>query len=306
MPQLTADLLLLLITVVWGSSFVIVKGAIATMTPMYFIAVRFLIAGLVLLVWHIVRAGPKEWRRASREFYAGSLVTGLVLFFSYATQTLGLVTVAAGKAAFLTGLYVVIVPIASRALLREVPDRASVTGVLLATAGLGLLSLKLPFQVAYGDILMFLCAFGFALHILLISRYSGHGDPIFFTALQILVVSAGSFVYAFAFERPLSVPSGAWGPMLFTALFCTSLAFLTQSAVQRYTSATHTALIFSAEPVFGAVFAWYLGGETLLAREMVGAVCILIGMLVSELGGSRAADKARQKRSTDEGSRSAP
>lgn len=284
MPQLTADLLLLLVTLVWGSSFVIVKDAIATMAPMTFIAVRFLIAGLVLLVWHIVRAGPRDWPRATREFYVGGILTGLVLLFSYATQTLGLLTVAAGKAAFLTGLYVVIVPVASRALLRATPDRASVIGVILATAGLGLLSLKLPVQVAPGDILVFLCAFGFAAHIMLISRYSGYGDPVFFAAIQLLVVSAGSFIYALIGERPLAVPPGAWTSILFTALACTSFAFLTQTAVQRYTSATHTALIFSGEPVFGAVFAWWLGGEVLLTREIVGAGCILMGMLVSELG----------------------
>lgn len=324
MSQLTADLLLLLVTLVWGTTFVIVKQAISAMGPLTFVAVRFFIAGAILIAWHVFRAGRppvavrrgagpasgsglqarevcadrlpgttepvppaktlNAWYNASREFYAGAVLTGLALFFAYATQTLGLVTVASGKAAFITGLYVVMVPIASRAILRAAPDRNSVIGVILATSGLGLMSLKLPLQVAAGDFLVFLCAIGFAAHILLVSRYSEHGDPVLFAGVQLLVVSAGSFICAIIFERPLLVPPGAWGPVLFTALAATSFAFLTQSAVQRYTSATHTALIFSAEPVFGALFAWLMTGEILVAREIAGAVFILTGMLVSESG----------------------
>jgi len=218
----------------------------------------------------------------SREFLVGALITGAALFFSYATQTLGLVTVAAGKAAFITGLYVVIVPVASRAILHSSPDRASIIGVALATVGLGLISLKLPLEIAPGDFLVFLCAIGFSAHILLLGRYSGRGSTVLLAAIQILVVSVGAFIYALIAERPLVVPSGAWVAILFTAIVATSFAFLAQTAVQRYTSATHTALIFSMEPVFGALFAWLMAGEMLSPREIGGAVCILGGMLVSE------------------------
>ncbi|MEX0975319.1 MAG: DMT family transporter [Bacillota bacterium] len=316
MSQLTADLLLLLVTLAWGTTFVIVKETIAEMGPLTFIAVRFLIAGLVLLLWYVttkMRGGGGAGRRGrtdvaaetlsaassdgacstvfgessrgfSCEFLLGAVLTGFALFFSYATQTLGLVTVAAGKAAFITGLYVVIVPVAARAFLKASPDRASVAGVILATIGLGLLSLKLPLQVAPGDFLVFLCAIGFSAHILLVGHYSERGNTVLFAAIQLLVVSAGSFVYAAIMERPLVVPPTAWGAILFTAIAATSFAFLAQTAVQRFTSATHTALIFSAEPVFGAIFAWLVAGEVLAAREIVGAICILTGMLVSESG----------------------
>ncbi len=310
MSQLVADLLLLFVTLAWGTTFVVVKNTIETMGPLTYLAVRFLIGGLVLLLWHLVKAGrpgarnAKEtgassasrretsragglppghaWHEASREFYIGGLLTGLALFFSYATQTLGLVTVAAGKAAFITGLYVVIVPIASRALVREAPDRATIVGVILATIGLGLMSLNLPFQVARGDFLVFLCAVGFSAHIILVGRYSGRGDTVLYTAVQLLVVALASGVGALITERPLVIPASAWPAILFTSIVTTALAFLVQSMVQRYTSATHTALIFSAEPVFGALFAWLLAGEVLLPREMGGAGLILAGMLVAE------------------------
>lgn len=315
MSQIAADLLLLFVTLIWGTTFVVVKNTIETMGPLTYIAIRFLIAGLALLAWHVVKAGKPRirtgaadadgsaqpagapsldsrrsrglppgyaWYEESRQFYAGCVLTGLALFFSYATQTLGLVTVAAGKAAFITGLYVVMVPAASRAITRAAPDRATILGVLLATAGLGLMSLRLPFQMATGDLMVFLCAVGFTAHILLVDRYAERGDTVLFVAVQLLVVSAASFVYAAVAERPICIPVGAWPAILYTALLATAFAFLMQSAVQRYTSATHTALIFSAEPVFGAFFAWWLAKETLLAREIVGAGLIMAGMLVAE------------------------
>lgn len=318
MSQIVADLLLLSVTLAWGTTFVIVKNTIEAMGPLTYLAIRFLIAGLMLAAWYVARArklralgvgsgsrlalpaslpSPQPGMHArgggSGQFWIGGILTGLALFFSYATQTLGLMTVAAGKAAFITGLYVVIVPVASRALMREALDRATVLGVILATLGLGLMSLKLPFQIAAGDFLVFLCAVGFAAHILLVDRYSGRGDTVLFAAVQLLVVAGMSFILAAAMERPIAIPSGAWPAIIFTSLVATAFAFLTQSAVQRYTSATHTALIFSAEPVFGALFAWWLANEVLLAREIVGAALILAGMVVSEvrsLGGRQACE----------------
>ncbi len=168
----------------------------------------------------------------------------------------------------------------------------------LATVGLGFMSLEFPFRVAAGDLLVFLCALGFAAHILLVDSYSKGNDPVLFAAVQLLVVSGGSFAAALFLERPLYVPPGAWGTIVFMALLATSFTFLTQSAVQRYTSATHTALIFSAEPVFGAVFAWFLAGEVLSLREIVGAGLILAGMLVSELGPVLSGEAGQEARRT--------
>lgn len=308
MSQLTADLLLILVTVIWGTSFVIVKDTISVMGPLTYIAVRFLVAALVLGVWYLLterrgvrsRAGQPEGSASqssgalqssgtvggtgvSREFLIGGLLTGLALFASYVTQTLGMVTVPAGKAAFITGMYVVMVPIASQVMLRAAPDRASIIGVALATIGLGLMSLNLPLEIAPGDFLVFLCAIGFAAHIILLGRYSRTGSVVLLTVIQLAIVSVCSFIWAAFTERPLRVPAESWGAIVFTAVASTSFAFLAQTAAQRYTSPTHTALIFSAEAVFGAFFAWLWLGETLSGREIAGAAFILCGMLVSEL-----------------------
>lgn len=308
MPQIFANLLLLLVTVIWGTTFVLVKGAIESIKPFTFLAVRFFIGGLFLLLWLIARnwwlsnttqtgtidsptienqfgvcGNSQVCERSPGESVKGSLITGITLFLAYATQTFGLLTVPAGKAAFITGLSVVMVPVASAFLLKTVPDRNTATGVILATIGLGLMSLVFPFRIEIGDLLVFLCAIGFAAHILLVGRYSKGNDPVVFAAIQLIVVAIGSFFAAFLLERPLSVPRETWGAIIYTAIIATAITVLIQSSVQRYTSATHTALIFSAEPVFGALFAWFMLGEVLSSREMAGAVLILAGMVVSEI-----------------------
>ncbi len=292
MSPLIADGLLILVTLVWGSTFVVVKNAVETMGALTFIAVRFFIAGIALLVWYALRPGRLRFA-VPPSLYWGGLFAGLALCFSYIAQTLGLITVSAGKAAFITGLYVVIVPVASRVLFKTASDVGSIVGVTLAALGLGLLSLTLPFSIAPGDFLLFLCSIGFAAHILIVGVYGDRGSPVLFSAVQLLVVSVICFFLALVFERPLSVPRGTWGSIVYMALAATSFAFLTQSAVQRFTSATHTALIFSAEPVFGALFAWLATGETLSSKELAGAAFVLLGMLVSEAGVFRQAQSRR-------------
>jgi drug/metabolite transporter (DMT)-like permease len=312
MPQILADALLLFVTVIWGTTFVLVKGAISSVRPFTFLAVRFAIGGISLLLWLFVRkirvsgraqanaviggmepvkshgdtiisADSTVLAKSSGWFVKGAIITGITLLLAYATQTFGLLTVAAGKAAFITGLSVVIVPVASAFLLKTAPNRSTAMGVILAATGLCLMSLTLPFRVEYGDLLVFLCAIFFAAHILLVGTYSRENDPVVFAAIQLIVVAAGSFAAAMLLERPLSVPREAWGAIIYTATVATAVTVLIQSAVQKYTSATHTALIFSAEPVFGAIFAWMMLGEILSPREMAGAVLILSGMLVSEI-----------------------
>ncbi len=308
MPQIFANLLLLLVTIIWGTTFVLVKEAISSIKPFTFLAVRFFIGGLFLLLWLVARnywfpkaaktgtangsAFEKQacasgnshvGKRLPKDTLKDSLITGITLFLAYATQTFGLLTVPAGKAAFITGMSVVMVPVASAFLLKSIPDRGTTVGVVLATIGLGLMSLVFPLKIEIGDLLIFLCAIGFAAHILLVGRYSKGNDPVVFTAIQLIVVSIGSFGAALLWERPLSVPGQTWGAIIYTAILATAITVLIQSAVQRYTSATHTALIFSAEPVFGALFAWIMLGEVLSPREMAGAVLILAGMLISEI-----------------------
>ncbi len=289
MSQLAANLLLLLVTVIWGTTFILVKTAIQMIKPFTFLAARFFIGSLFILLWLAIRQSKSSWDRSvtfvtPAYTLKGGVLTGAALFFSYVTQTFGLLTVSAGKAAFITGLSVVLVPLASALIFKEIPDKNAFIGVTLAAIGLALMSLVFPFNIEIGDILVFLCAVGFASHIILVGMYSRHSDPVIFTLIQLMIVAAGSFIAAICLEWPLSIPIHTSGALIYSAVVATSITVLIQSAVQKYTSATNTALIFSTEPVFAALFAWISVGEILKPREMLGAGLILLGMLISEIG----------------------
>ena len=137
------------------------------------------------------------------------------------------------------------------------------------------------------------CAFAFALHIVTVARFSPRHDPIRLSLVQIAAVAPIATGAAFAFETPrLDLPAATWGAIAFTGVTATALAFGIQVAVQRYTTSTHTALLFSLEPVFAALFGWWLAGESLGPKELVGCALILAGMLVAELGDRPAPDPA--------------
>ncbi|HOP71074.1 MAG TPA: DMT family transporter [Bacillota bacterium] len=310
MPQIVADLMLLLATAIWGSTFPIVKTAISSIKPFTFLAARFLVAGatllLVLPVRRLVRlkrsrgAGHQaghdhEGVRLPRGLIKSALIAGSILLFAYSAQTFGMLTVPAGKAGFIVGMSVVMVPVGSALVFKVAPATSTSVGVALATVGLGLMSLTLPFKIEIGDTLVFLSAIGYAVHILLLGEYSKHYEPVALATVQVLIVGVGCLVAALLFEQPLFIPRESWGAMAYIGVLATALTMTIQSTVQRYTSATHTALILSGEPVFAALFAWLLIGETLTPRETLGAALILAGMLVSELAPGKKQPAARER-----------
>lgn len=283
--QRLADVALLVVTAIWGGTFVMVKDAVASYPVFSFLAIRFAIAGIALLPFIFWRRRRRTIRQPAAGFMAAAGGIGLALFAGYAFQTAGLSLTTPAKAGFITGLSVVIVPAVSTVLGRagQGAGRSAWLGVALATGGLALLSLQDGLTIAAGDLLVFGCAVAFAVHILLTGRLSPRHDPLLLTFGQIVVVSVCSAVIALLGEAqpPLS------GPVLFAAAFtgvlATSLAFGVQTVAQRFTNATHTALIFAAEPVFAGLFSFLLIGELLSPRQLVGCGLILAGMLLSEL-----------------------
>jgi len=162
---------------------------------------------------------------------------------------------------------------------------AAIVGVLLATAGLALLSLNADFSVGRGDLLVLGCSVALALHILPTGVVAPRSDPIRLTAVQLLTVAVLSGLFALLWERPLALPpSSVWFAAAFTGLLASSFAFGAQTVAQRFTSATHTALIFVTEPVFAALFSYVVGREALTTRAWLGCGLILAGMLTAELG----------------------
>ena len=213
--QLWADLSLLLVTLVWGGTFVMVKGATARFPVWAFLALRFGLAALVLL--------PFGWRRLRtlgwRGWGAGALI-GLFLLAGYALQTLGLQSTTASKAGFITGLSVAIVPLLAAVVLRERLRYAAIVGVALAVMGLALLSLTGVERASRGDILVLFCALAFALHIVGISKWGGGRDPLALTIVQVLTVAVCSAIVSLVVDLPWpALQSDTFFAAIFTVRF---------------------------------------------------------------------------------------
>ena len=277
--QLRADLWLTLVALIWGGTFVVVKGELAFVGPLTFVALRFAFAllAMVVLTWRTLL------RMGRRAMAAGSLI-GVFLFGGYALQTLGLAHTTASKAGFITGLSVVLAPIFGLFLLGQRPSPLALLGVALATVGLALLTLTEGLSLAIGDLLVLGCAASFALHIVAIGGFAPKMDTLALTTAQIGVVAISAAVSA-AILEPLPPSLGARTVVVaaLMGLIATAFALTVQNRVQQFTTATHTALVFSLEPVFAALFAFLLAGERLEGRQLLGCALILAGMVVAEV-----------------------
>ena len=299
--QLTADAALLLVTLIWGSTFVMVKDAVANFPVFSFLALRFAFAALVLLPFVVLRQRNARANVLESEATppirssvpllrvkrtAAPVLIGVALFAGYAFQTAGLHLTTPAKAGFITGLSVVIVPLFAALILRQPPSRNAWLGVGLAVIGLGLLTLQAGLGVEFGDLLVLCGAVAFAAHILLTGHYAPRYDPLRLTLGSLVTVAVLSGAAALIFDRPWD-PAALTPSVLFaaafTGVFATSVAFVLQTRAQRFTTSTHTALIFAAEPVFAGLFSFLLIGEVLGAQQVLGAMLILAGMVVAEM-----------------------
>ena len=288
--QILADFGLLLVTAIWGATFVMVQQAVDSFPVFGFLTIRFGLALLSLVPFTVARLirrrnGTAGVRTSinSHEIRAGVII-GLALFAGYAFQTFGLRLTTPAKAGFITGLSVVMVPLFSAILLHRPPERSATFGILLATGGLALMSLQGDLSVMLGDLIVLACAVSFALHIIAVGSYSPRMDSLNLVTLQIGTVAILSLFASLILERPwpavqpITIQAAA-----FTGVVATALAFGIQTVAQRFTTPTHTALIFSMEPVWAGLFSFWLVGEVLGPRALVGGALILAGMLTAEL-----------------------
>jgi len=280
MKGIQAEIYLLGIVVIWGSTFAIIKGILDQILPFTFLAYRFFLAAFVLYVIF--------WKRSKNInkiiLKKGSLI-GIFLFLGYAFQTVGLKYTTATKAGFITGLSVVLVPIISYFFIKEKIYRNSVIGVILAVTGLWFLNYNNSFNFNLGDFLVLLCAVSFALHIISVGLYTKKLDYVLLVIVQLATVFVLSLLMALFFERPeihLSYSSNIWWAIILTGVFATALAFYMQNRFQRYSTATKTAIIFSGEPIFAAVFAYLLLGEKVGLIAWIGGLLIIFGMIISQ------------------------
>ena len=245
MKRTRAEMALVLNTLIWGSTFVVVKDALRDVSPLLFLALRFTVAVLVLMV---LFRGAWSHPRKARAALRGGIVCGVFLFAGYAFQTIGLQFTTAPKSAFLTGLATAAVPLLAALVYKVRPRAAELAGVALAVTGMGLMTLQgaSPLSMGRGDLLTVCCAVAFAAHIVSLGHYS---PEVSFEVLSVTQVATSAVLALSMFwwaETPaLSWRPAVWVAIVVTGVLATALAFSIQAWAQQYTTATRTALIFT-------------------------------------------------------------
>ncbi len=279
-----ADSGLAFVALVWGSTFVVVKQAITRISALYFLSLRFTLASLCLLILFL----PAFRRLPAVKLVAGlraGFITGLFLWTGYVFQTFGLHYTSAGNSGFLTGLYIVLVPIIGAVFYRQRPSAREVVGLVLAFAGMVIMTLPASgtaFSINFGDILTIAAAVAFAFHLLILGYFSKR-ESVEAVALGQIACAALLSTLSLTVERPVAAWSGAViTAIVLTAVFATALAFAVQTWGQKHTTATRTALIFALEPVFALITASVFG-EPLRWLSVFGGSLILTGILAVEM-----------------------
>ena len=289
---LRAEALLLLAAVIWGFAFVAQRLGMDHVGPFTYNGVRFFLGMLSLLplLWLGRRAAAPIAPGGWWPILSGGLLAGLILFAGASLQQIGIVYTTAGKAGFITGLYVVIVPLIGLLWGHRTPWSTWV-GAALAVAGLYLLTLTDDLTLAEGDGLVLIGALFWAGHVLVIGWLSGrHIEPVLLACLQFVVCAVLSLTVAVITE-PITLV-GLWGgamPILYGGLLSVGVAYTLQVVAQRDAPPAHAAIILSLETVFAALGGWLLLNETLSGRGVLGCALMFAGMLLSQLGLGQAA-----------------
>jgi drug/metabolite transporter (DMT)-like permease len=271
------------VSFLWGATFVVVKSALADASTLVFLALRFMLATILLLGMFRLRSGSLD---GFFRYWRGGLLCGFFLFVGYALQTAGLRTTAASKSAFLTGLFVVLVPILSSALKRRAPRPIECVGALLAVGGTALLTLEptAGLRLSPGNLLTIGCAFAFSAHMLAVERFSSVRGHQSLTLWQVLSVGAFSAAGCWWVEPPrLALTARLLTALLITALLATAVSFALYTWAQTRTTASRASLIFALEPVFAAVTAWFWSREAWSFRTLAGGALILGAILLVEM-----------------------
>jgi drug/metabolite transporter (DMT)-like permease len=269
MSERAAYLALITASLLFGTTFVVVKDAVETFPPLGFVGWRFLIGAAVLMLLAFPR---------TRSIWRDGAIAGSWLLAGFAFQTAGLVTTGASNSALITGLYVVFTPFLGALWRRRSPSSWVVIASVLALIGMALLTVTEDFTVGVGDALTLLCAVGFAGHIVYLS-ISAHRHPVIpFTAVQLAVTGVGGLLLSAAFEG-FPIPSDRELPSLvLTGVGVSALAFLLQVWAQTRIGADRAAIVLTAEPVFGVLAAAVLIGERLTLSGWIGAALIMFAI----------------------------
>jgi len=297
--NLRANALLLLAALLWGFAFVAQRAGMKHVEPFIFNGVRFGLGSASLVPLILINQkrqrvhGPTSKNR--KILPLGGLLAGLALFIGVSLQQIGIVYTTAGKAGFITGLYVIIVPIFGL-LAGHKPDIGTWIGAILAAVGLYLLSVTGKFSMSRGDLLVLVSAFFWAIHVHIIGWFSTRTDTIMLAFLQFVTCSILSLTIA-VFTEVIAIQglSKAAIPILYGGFVSVGIAYTLQVVAQRYTYPSHAAIVLSLETVFAALGGWIILGEVLALRGLIGCVLIFVGIILSQLDVKRASGDRREE-----------
>lgn len=271
---------LIVTTIIWGSAFVVMKNTVNVISPTYLLALRFTIASIALVIafWKRVRSVKKT------DLLCGGLL-GLFLFAAYLLQTYGLKYTTASKNAFITTLYVILVPFLHWFFNRKKPSGNNMAAAVIAVAGLALISLEGDLYANTGDLMTLLCSLFFAFQIVFTDRYTIDHDPVILTVIQMAVAAVLSWMLAPLLDGAQDfrvINSSMLTGLLYLGIFSTMICFLLQNLGQKHLSPNTSSIILSFEAVFGLVFSVLFLGESVTARMLSGCVLMFVSILLSE------------------------
>ncbi|QZY54996.1 DMT family transporter [Crassaminicella profunda] len=275
-----ADLSLLLVAMIWGGGFIVMKDTLHILKPFYMNALRFSVASITLgiIFW------KKTIKITKKDLKYGTIV-GIFLWIAFITQTIGLQYTTVSKSAFLTGTNVVIVPFLVWIITKKHPDWYALMGAFLCAIGIGLLTLQGSLSIGIGDGLTLLCAIFFAAHITSVGHFAEGMDPINLATIQMAVTGILSIIGAVILE-PVPKFTGNAVDLIISLSYMTFVstmgAFFIQNVAQKYTTSTHAAIILSLESVFGTIFGVMLMGDLLNIRMVLGCILIFCAIIIAE------------------------
>ena len=265
-------------TLIWGSSFVMMKTTVDSIAPCYLLAIRFFIGCILLGVIFY-----KKLTLITKEYLWQGAFIGFLLFGAYCLQTYGLQDTTPGKNAFLTTIYCVIVPFLFWIVDKSKPDIYNIIAAFLCVGGIGFVSLTSGFRIEKGDFLTILCGFLFASHMVFVSKFNKNKDAVLITILQFGFAAIYFLIAAVIFETPpTTITMDTVKTILYLAVFATAIALCLQNVGQKYTHPAAASIILSLESVFGVLFSVLFYGEKLSNRLIIGFILIFVSIILSE------------------------
>lgn len=269
------------VAIFWGLAFVAVKSALDTVPPVYLIAIRFSIAALGMMIFF-----PGQFKKMNRKSVLHGIVVGICLFLAYFTQTIGCQYTTAGKNAFLTALYIMVVPLVNWVLTKKRPSLRLFVAVFIAFIGIGFISLDNDFSINIGDLLTIICGVLFALQIAFLDLYLEKDDVVVMTTLELTVTGLLGWITAPFIDGGFSfgiITKEAWGSLLYLGFISSLLCNLMQTLCQKYTKPGNAALIMSCESLFGALGSAVFLHEVMEVKSIFGCGLMMVAILIAQL-----------------------